>query len=198
MKLDIVLSGVGGQGLILASRVLGQAAVEAGLEVRTSEQIGMAQREGAVSSHVRLGRGLWGGIIPDGGADAILGFELAEAVRALPKLKPGGLLVASTGTLIPVTTALGLSAYSPGDLRAYLQSGGRKACLIEAEALAARAGSPKALNLVLLGALAAFGVLPFSAEQLKKTALSLVPGRQAGVNGPAFDLGYQSGIAFVG
>lgn len=85
MRCDIVIAGVGGQGNVLASRILARAAMEYELPVQTSEAIGMAQREGVVMSHVRMGAGNYGSLIPNGGADVLLGFELAETIRGLDK-----------------------------------------------------------------------------------------------------------------
>jgi len=121
MNLDILISGVGGQGSVLASRALALAAMEQGLAVRTSEVIGMAQREGSVVSHVRIGEELYGAIIPDRRADFLLGLELAETARALNKLKPGGTVLAGTTTIVPATVQLGLSTYDREAITNYIK-----------------------------------------------------------------------------
>ena len=101
MNVSIMLSGVGGQGTILASKLIAQAAMEKGLSARTAETIGMAQRGGCVVSHVRIGEEIHSPMIPIKGADLILGFEPAEAVRCLPYLKEGGAVVVSANTSAP-------------------------------------------------------------------------------------------------
>ncbi|MCL6446773.1 MAG: indolepyruvate oxidoreductase subunit beta [Armatimonadetes bacterium] len=189
MSFDIVITGVGGQGTVLAARVLAAAAMAAGLPVRTSEIIGMAQREGVVMSQVRFGDPLWGALIPDRKADLLLGFEPAEAVRGLPKLKPAGVAVVNTTPVIPVTAALGLSAYDPQACLAYLREKVPRLYLLEASRLAAEAGHPRAVNSVLLGAAAALDLLPFSAGSLLDCLLAAVPEKYREVNRRAFEAG---------
>ncbi|MEG6511100.1 indolepyruvate oxidoreductase subunit beta [Desulforamulus ruminis] len=192
MRLDIVITGVGGQGNVLASRILARAAMDYGLSVRTSEAIGMAQREGVVMSQVRMGSGSFGALIPNGQADILLGFELAETVRGLPKLKQEGVVVVNTESILPVSVSLGLSQYDPDQLMSYLQeqAGGLKQ--INATALARQAGTPKATNIVMLGALAGLNVLPFAATHLKQVAMELIPSRLREINLKAFELGQQA------
>lgn len=192
MRTDIVIAGVGGQGTVLASRIIARTAMEAGLPVYTSETIGMAQREGVVTSHVRFGEPLFGAVIPDHSADILLGFELAETVRWLHKLKPGGLLVANNDRIIPVSVAAGRSEYDAPTLTTHLLSQVPGAVLFDATALAARAGTPKATNIVLLGALSALPGLPFNAEELLASALEVIPAKVHEINRRAFELGRQA------
>lgn len=189
---DLVVAGVGGQGIILASRVVSHAALAAGMEVRTSEVLGMAQREGPVSSQVRMGRGLHGALIPSGGADILIGFELAETIRNLYLLKPEGTVVTASTTIVPTTVALGTSRYNKEALLAYLRETVSDTAVLDAERLARDAGNVKALNSVLLGALAAMNKLPIPAADLKNTLLSIVPARFREANERAYTLGYQS------
>ncbi|MDA8097892.1 MAG: pyruvate ferredoxin oxidoreductase [Desulforudis sp.] len=189
---DLVVAGVGGQGIILASRVVSNAAIAAGMEVRTSEVLGMAQREGPVTSHVRMGRNIQGALIPSGQADALLGFELSETVRNLYLLKPGGTVVTSTTTIVPTTVVLGLSSYNREELMAHLRQTVSNLVTVNAERLAREASNVKALNSVLLGTLAAIDKLPIPAAALRETLLSIVPARLHEVNERAFDLGYRS------
>lgn len=121
MRCDIVIAGVGGQGNVLASRILARAAMEYELPVQTSEAIGMAQREGVVMSHVRMGAGNYGSLIPNGGADVLLGFELAETIRGLDKIKNDGVVIANSYTIYPVSVSLGISQYDPVGLVDYLK-----------------------------------------------------------------------------
>lgn len=189
---DLVVAGVGGQGIILASRVVSHAALAAGMEVRTSEVLGMAQREGPVSSQVRMGHHLHGALIPSGGADILIGFELAETIRNLHLLRPGGTVVTASTTIVPTTVALGASRYKQEELLAYLRRAVPDTAILNAEALAREAGNVKALNSVLLGALAAMNKLPIPAADLKSTLLSIVPSRFRAANEKAYELGYQS------
>jgi len=113
MKTNILLCGVGGQGTILASKLIAEAAMRRGFAVRTAETIGMAQRGGCVASHVRIGHEIHSPLIPNASADLIIGFEPAEAIRALPYLKKDGAVVASRKRIQPVTAALGGKAGDP-------------------------------------------------------------------------------------
>ncbi|MEG6615782.1 indolepyruvate oxidoreductase subunit beta [Peptococcaceae bacterium 1198_IL3148] len=192
MKLDIVITGVGGQGNVLASRILAQAALDAGYSVRTSEAIGMAQREGVVMSQVRIGEDLNGAVIPDGTADVLLGFELAETVRGLPKLKPQGTVIANNKTIYPVTAALGLCHYNRDQLIDYMHNNVTDLHLFDATDLAAQAGTTKTTNIVLLGALAATNLLPFTKDHLLGRVLQAVPAKFKEINSRAFQLGFQA------
>ncbi|MBE0467894.1 MAG: indolepyruvate oxidoreductase subunit beta [Candidatus Desulforudis sp.] len=186
---DLVVAGVGGQGIILASRVISHAAIAAGMEVRTSEVLGMAQREGPVSSQVRMGYGLFGALIPSGRADVLLSFELAEAVRNLYLLKPGGTVVTADTTIVPTTVALGLSTYDRQAILAYLRRAASNPVILDAGRLALEAGHPRTLNSVLLGALAALVRLPIPADKVLETLVSIVKPNLREVNKRAFNLG---------
>lgn len=188
-KLDIVISGVGGQGSVLASRALARAAMDNGLEVRTSEVIGMAQRGGPVTSHIRMGDRLYGAIIPDHGAQYLLGLELAEAVRGLNKLKPGGTVIASTCAIVPVSVQLGLSNYNVEELKEHLKERAGQVTFLDVPDISRRAGHPKAGNVVILGALSTLPGLPFSPDQLLQSVLSHVPEKLKDINKHAFELG---------
>ncbi|WP_258361093.1 indolepyruvate oxidoreductase subunit beta [Moorella sulfitireducens (nom. illeg.)] len=186
--MDILIAGVGGQGIILASRALASAAVTAGLTVRTAETIGMAQREGSVVSHVRLGVSEAGPLIPCGAADVLLALEPAEACRNLKYLRPGGRALVSTAPVIPVLSSLGRSPYPVTDILTYLRNNLPGCRCLDALALAREAGSPRTLNLVMLGCLANFD-LPFPADLLLAEALTLLPAGVHDMNRRAFELG---------
>lgn len=193
MSLNIVISGIGGQGSVMASRALALAAMENGLSVRTSEVIGMAQREGMVTSHVRMGADLYGAIIPDQKADFLLGLELSETVRALPKLKPAGCVIAAATAVIPAAVHLGLSEYNRETLTEHLKEyAGDRLSFLDLDGLVRRAGHPKTGNVVMLGALAAFSGLPFSREQLLASLLTYVPEKLKAINMRAFEIGYRT------
>lgn len=190
MQLDIVITGVGGQGNVLVSRILAQVAMETGYGVRTSEAIGMAQREGMVMSQVRMGKKLYGALIPDGGADVLLGLELAETVRGLKKLKKSGVVIANEACIYPVSTTLGISDYQPQQIKDYLQQQVSNLYLLNATELAEKAGTPKAANIVLLGALARLDILSVSHNELLQGVLQMVPAKFRDINRAAFELGY--------
>jgi len=168
IRLRIFLTGVGGQGTLLASRVLGEAALEAGFSPLVSETHGMAQRGGIVVSTVVLGE-VKSPIISPGEADMLLGFEALEAFRALNYCHVKSLVIANTAAMPPYPVAIGQAQYPRiGRLMDLLaeQVGGLLA--FDAGEKARRAGSPLAVNMVLLGALAASASLPFSDEDLRQ------------------------------
>ena len=188
-KLDIVIAGVGGQGTILASRVLAQTALEVGLTARTSETIGMAQREGSVQSHVRIGVDDFGPLIGRHQADILLGFEPAEAQRSCSLIKSTGFGLINNNPIHPVTVASGGASYRVEEIQKYLGELPIKMIFIEAFNLATVAGSFKAINSVMLGALSSSGLLPFPKAELKKVLLAMVPERAKDINERAFELG---------
>ena len=157
MNKSIILCGVGGQGTIMASRLIAAAAMEKGLDVRSAETIGMAQRGGSVFSHIRLGKDINSPLIAKGEADLIIGFEPAEAVRMLPYLRCGGAAVVSLRPVMPVSAAIGKSVYPYDEIMDFLKSTVNLLTLVDSEAAAARLGSSRVLNVVLLGAAARSG-----------------------------------------
>lgn len=191
-SINIIIAGVGGQGTILASRVLAQAALNAGLEAKTSETIGMAQREGSVQSHVRIGDANCGPLIGKQQADIILGFEPAEAQRACNLLKPSGIGLVNIHPVFPVTVALGSSVYPLEQIKMYLQNLPVRIWFIDGFELAKEAGNIKTVNAVMLGALAATGRLPVTKEQVREAMLELVPAKFWEINQRAFELGSQA------
>ncbi|MDR3315437.1 MAG: indolepyruvate oxidoreductase subunit beta [Coriobacteriales bacterium] len=158
-SLDIVVAGVGGQGTVLASKLLAQAALIESLSVRTAETIGMAQRGGSVLGHVRIRADLPAAspLVPLNAADLLIGFEPAETVRALPYLREGGTVVTAHKPVEPVSATLGDAAYDGTAEVAYLRScegAGRigRLVLVDGDALCEKLGSTKVLNVVLIGA----------------------------------------------
>ncbi|MHB1017754.1 MAG: indolepyruvate oxidoreductase subunit beta [Coriobacteriia bacterium] len=187
---DLIFCGVGGQGIILASKLVSQAALDAGLPVRTAETIGMAQRGGSVTSHVRIGEGAYSPLIPLGTADAIIAFEPAEAVRCLPYLAPGrGAVVVSRRAVPPVTAALARLEYNGGEMLGYLRECGERVIVVDGDAVCGACGSPKVLNTALLGAAAEAGVLGFSADDLERVIRRTLPERFVAMNVQALALG---------
>lgn len=192
MSFDIIIAGVGGQGTVLASRMLAQAAMEQGMAVRTAENIGMAQREGSVQSHVRIGQPDFGPLIPEGAADLLIAFEPAEAARSLQILKPQGTALINQTTIVPVTVSLGQSKYPQEAIVEHIQKRVSFAKFISAADLATAAGNFRTANVVMLGAAAGLGILPFSAETLLKTMLSMLPEKVRDVNQKAFEAGMKA------
>ncbi|MDR0896358.1 MAG: indolepyruvate oxidoreductase subunit beta [Oscillospiraceae bacterium] len=184
-----ILCGVGGQGTVLASKLLARAAMDQGLPAHTAETIGMAQRGGCVVSHVRVGEGAFAPLIPKGTADALIGFEPAEAVRALPFVRPGGLLVVSTRSIAPFTVALSGQRYAADDMLAYLRSQPYKLVAVDPAPLLARTGSLKALNVLLLGAAAANGLPLITLDHMENALRAMLPPKLLDMNLTALRLG---------
>lgn len=166
--LNIMITGVGGQGTVLAAKVLAQAAETRNWRVCTAETIGMAQRGGSVVSHVRLANQdeprIDAPLIAHGEADLIIAFEPAEAVRCLGYLRPGGALVSATSSVQPVTAALSRDAYSSKPFLEYLRQTVPNCLLVDDTALIKQIGSSKALNVALLASAVAISDLGFTVE----------------------------------
>jgi len=175
MRKNIVLCGVGGQGTVLASKLISAAAMKRGIPVMSAETIGMAQRGGSVFSHLRMGEGIWSPMIALGTADLILGFEPGEAVRMLPYLKPGGQMVVSTRPVMPVTAALSGSVYRGETMTEYLKQKVRDLIIVDTERAVRDLGSAKVLNLVLLGAALSGGTLGLEREDIEQAILERIP-----------------------
>ncbi|NSW84833.1 MAG: indolepyruvate oxidoreductase subunit beta [Syntrophobacteraceae bacterium] len=191
--LRIFFTGVGGQGTLLATRLVGEAALEEGLPVAMSEIHGMAQRGGVVESSVVVGN-VCSPTIADGEADIVLAFEPLEAARALPKCHSKTLVISSTVPVVPFTVATGQAEYPAiEDLLGAVRS--RVASVIEVDtaALARDAGSERAANLVMLGVLAGTGRLPVSMKSWQEALRRILPERVQEVNRRAFQTGYTLG-----
>lgn len=192
---NVILAGVGGQGAVLASKLLARAAMERGLSVRTAETIGMAQRGGSVFSHVRVGERPGecpvSPLIGRGRADAIVAFEPAEAVRQLPFLRPGGVVVTSDAPVVPVSAATGGPAYDLPAIMSYLRASvGDRLFVVDAAAAETELGTAKALNVVLLGAAARAGALgPVTVYDLVAAVRAIVKPRFVDLDLRALELG---------
>lgn len=162
-----LLCGVGGQGTVLASRILATAAMEKGLFARTAETIGMAQRGGSVVSHVRVGNDFVSPLIPIGKADMIIGFEPGEAVRCLPYLKEGGTVIVCDKAVQPVTASLSGENYSGEEMIAYLKEKVSKCHVVNVDGIIENCGSDKVINVALIGAAVTCGDLEFGLEDIK-------------------------------
>ena len=171
---NILLAGVGGQGTVLASRIIANAAISRGETAHTAETIGMAQRGGCVVSHVRIGADAHAPLIPKGTADTLIGFEPAEAVRALPYLKAGGTVIVSDAAVKPVTDALSDSGYEGAAMIAFLKEQPVRLVVVDGAAVVAACGA-KALNIALLGAAAAADAIGVSPDDLRQVVEGLNP-----------------------
>ena len=191
MRKNILLCGVGGQGTVLASKLLAAAAMEKGLPVMSAETIGMAQKGGSVFSHLRMGEGLETPMLRRGAADLIIAFEPAEAVRMLPYLAQDGCVVVSGSAVIPVTAVLRQSSYDGSEMIDYLRQQVKKLIVIDGEAACREVGSPRALNMVLLGAALHSGALPFSPEEIKRVMQKRVKPQFYDINCRALDYAAQ-------
>lgn len=168
MMKNILIAGVGGQGIVLASSLIAQAAIEKGFFVRTSETIGMSQRGGSVVSHIRIGEDVLSPLIPKHSADVIIGFEPAEAVRVLSYLKPGGTVIVSKTAIKPITDSLAKTDYSGDDMLLFLKAHVQNLIAMDAEEIFRICGTAKVLNTALLGAASASGVLGIPLEEFEK------------------------------
>lgn len=184
---DVILCGVGGQGTVLASKTLAAAAMAKGLDVMSAETIGMAQKGGSVYSHLRIGRGLKTPLIAKGSADAIIAFEPAEAVRALPFLKNGGKVVVNTHAVEPVTSILGKDGYDGQAMIDYLERNVGDLDVIDCDAVCEKIGSPRITNMILLGAAVRSGVLALSLDDVKEAMRGLVKPQFHEMNEAALD-----------
>lgn len=189
MNKNCLLCGVGGQGVVLASKLIAFAAMEQGKFVRTTETIGMAQRGGSVVSHVRIGEEVHSPLIPLKKADLILAFEPAEAVRCLPYLNAGGTVIVSSKAILPVTSSLGDGIYEGTEMLAYLEKNIPRLSVLDGESILSQAGSSKVLNVALLGAAAASGVLDITLDEMEMAIEKNVKEKFLEINKKALVLG---------
>ena len=186
---NIMIVGVGGQGTLLASRILGNAVISEGYDVKVSEVHGMSQRGGSVVTYVKYGDKVFSPIIDRGEADMILAFEKLEAARALPYLKEGGTVILNDREIAPMPVITGAAEYPDGlvaDIAAQA-----KVIAIDALSLSLKAGSAKAVNVVLIGVLARSSDI--SKEVWIQTIKDTVPAKFLDLNLKAFELGYNCG-----
>ena len=185
----LVIVAVGGQGNLLASRVLGEAALLSGIPVRMSEIHGMAQRGGVVESTLVFGEAE-STIISDGEADVIVGFEPSETLRTMAKGNSGTIVITNLAPLPPFTVAIGKGVYPDlAKLQELIREKAKKLIAFDAAALAQEAGNVLAVNMVLLGALMQTGVLPLATENVKEAIIART-GKFSAANIKAFELGY--------
>jgi indolepyruvate ferredoxin oxidoreductase beta subunit len=188
---NIVLAGIGGQGILLAAEIIGTAAVQEGYNVRVSELHGMAQRGGAVISHVRIGEKVFSPTIMEGSADVILGFEPMEALRNI-KFSNERTMILVSSRAVKISDA---QYPAIKEIFERLRKFTERIITVDALVLAEEAGASITQNAVMVGALAVIEGLPMKAETLKKSLAGLVPTKTRALNAKAFDLGYEAAKA---
>ncbi len=186
---NYLLCGVGGQGTVLAAKVLADAGMAKGEEVKTTETIGMAQRGGSVVSHVRIGSDLHSPLLPPHSAQMIIGFEPAEVVRNLSYLADNGTVVVSKKAVKPVTAALSNSTYDGSEMLEYLRKTVKNLVVVDGEDICYQCGSPKVLNVALLGAALGTGALDITMDEMKTALKKRLPEKLHEMNMKALELG---------
>lgn len=186
MTKKIMIVGVGGQGTLLASRILGNTVITEGYDVKVSEVHGMSQRGGSVVTYVKYGEKVYSPIIDKGEADIILAFEMLEAYRAMPFLKKGGKMIVNTQKIVPMPVITGGAKY-PENIEEKLKANIDVIC-VDALSLAIKAGNSKAVNVILIGLMAKNTDISY--EKWVETIRTTVPEKFLDVNLKAFDLGY--------
>lgn len=183
---NIMIVGVGGQGTLLTSRILGRLATAAGYDVKLSEVHGMAQRGGSVVTYVRYGEQVAEPIVEEGQADVLIAFERLEALRYLHFVKPEGVVIVNDWRIDPITVVTGAAAY-PEDVLERLKAA-RKTIVVEATEEARKLGAPKAFNVIVLGAAAKH--MGFPKEEWLRVIETTVPPKTVEINRQAFEIGY--------
>lgn len=193
-EFNIVLAGVGGQGILLAAEILGTAAIKDKLNVRVSELHGMAQRGGAVVSNVRIGEKVLAPTVLEGQADVLLGFEPLETLRNLKFASEKTLVIMNTEVIPPTElSAKMVKCPSLEEIQKNIRYFTKKIIAVEAAELAKKAGNILAENVVLIGVLAASGKMPVRNESILEALRELIPPKHMSVNAEAFKLGYEHG-----
>ena len=186
--MNVLIAGVGGQGTLLASRVLGKYAMLCGKDCKLSEIHGMSQRGGSVVTHVRIGDKIHSPVIWEGSADVIIAFERLEAARMAHYLKKEGILLVNDEKILPMPCITGAAVY-PENLQETLAEKVSKIHFIRAQEWAVEAGSEKATNIVMLGALCR--LLGFDRGVMQEAVTACVPAKFLPLNLRAFELGYE-------
>ena len=186
---NILLSGVGGQGVLLASRILSEAALVQGLDIKQSEVHGMSQRGGSVVSHVRIGDTVHSPIVPEGQCDILVGFEPLEGLRHAHNVKTDGILIYAVDRINPSTVSAGFAEY-PDDVEAQIQGFPCQTVAVDAGALAEQAGVRRSANVVMVGALS--NRFDFEVDVWHKALEEAIPAKLMEINLEAFRLGREA------
>ncbi len=183
---NILLVGVGGQGILLASEILSEAFMLAGFDVKKSEIHGMSQRGGSVVSHVRFGKKVFSPVVPEGDGDILFGFELLETYRYLPLMKNGASVIANDFRISPPSVLLGQATY-PQNLSEKIKTSYPDFLLVDGQGMAQKAGDTRAANTVMLGAVSRR--LQIADEVWKQAIEKMVPKKALEINLIAFSMG---------
>jgi indolepyruvate ferredoxin oxidoreductase beta subunit len=187
---NILISSVGGQGGITLSRVIANAAMIQGLNLRVGETLGMAQRGGAVQSHIRLGEDVHGSLIPSDGADALLALEPSEAVRVSKYLGPRTRVMINTAPTYPIPVMLGQATYpSLDEIAGALEAIGCEVHALDASRIARDAEAPRSLNIAVLGAYMELGEAVLTEDAVKESLKKTLPARYLEQNLRAYEGG---------
>jgi indolepyruvate ferredoxin oxidoreductase beta subunit len=187
-KMDILITGVGGQGVVLASDIIGETALAAGFDVKKTDTLGMAQRGGSVVSHVRLGEKVCSPLINEGEVDLLLAFEKLEAARWSHYLKPGATVIINNYTQPPLSVSLGQEKYpTDDDILTTLKKHTDKIYLIDGNKKVKELGNVRTLNIFMLGCLAAF--TPMDSKVWQASIAQRMPEKIRKINLKAFELG---------
>jgi indolepyruvate ferredoxin oxidoreductase beta subunit len=187
-KMDLLVIGVGGQGVVLASDIIGETAIAAGYDVKKTDTLGMAQRGGSVVSHVRMADKVFSPLIPEGRADLLLAFEKLEAARWGHYLRPGGTAIVNLYEQPPLSVSLGQEKYpSQDEVAAALKRQTDQVYFVDGTGRAQQLGNVRTLNLYMLGCLAAFA--PLEIETWKESVARFLPENIRDINLKAFEAG---------
>ncbi|MHB8105590.1 MAG: indolepyruvate oxidoreductase subunit beta [Dehalococcoidales bacterium] len=191
-EINIIICGVGGQGVVVVSELLGNAAVRGNVAVKGSEVLGMAQRGGSVFSNLRLGGDVIAPMTPEGKCDVLIAVEPSEALRNIQYLAKNSVVVLNTTTVMPYTVYLGQSGYPTQEqIVEKLRKVTNRIISLDASGLAKQAGSSQSTNVVMLGALFGTGLMPVKDETAKEAILARFKAKVGEINIKAFDLGYE-------
>ena len=191
-EFNLLIAGVGAQGNLLSAEIIARAAVIEGFKVRVAEVFGVAQRGGSVVSHVRIGEKVHGPLIRQQGADVLLGFEPVESLRCLGFLSPSCIAIVNSRPIYPRDVSVGKEAYpSATQIVHLLQRMVKRLIYKDFTEVAKRAGSPRVLNVVMVGALAGLELLPIKKETFVKAIVETVPSSAKEINVNAFELGFR-------
>lgn len=190
---DILICGVGGQGTVLASKLIASAAMSENNIVHSAETIGMAQRGGSVTSHVRIGQNAFSPLIPDHYADLILSFEPAEAVRNLKFLKKDGAVIVNSQPIKPITETLDNTGYDGSNMIEYLKQNCKTCIVVDGKYFSDNLGSSKFFNIAILGVACGANKLGLDKDSLIKQIETKVKEKFVEVNKKAFELGIKIG-----
>jgi len=196
MTYNIMTCGVGGQGLMLVSNIIGLTCAEYGLNIRTAETHGLAQRSGSIYTHIRIGDDVFSPLIPYGEADVLLGMEAIETLRYIEFLKPNGVIILNEYIWQPVQSTFDRVIDSEvkyiefQDIIEKMKMVTNRIFILNASDLALKAGNPLTSNVILLGALSKIEGFPISKDQLKSMIPNVVPNKAIDANLKAFDIGH--------